>query len=64
MFSYFHGGGFFGGTIDVVENPCKSLAEKANGAVIPSWHRTSFFSLSCRLLYCRKMGASVWRIDW
>lgn len=30
---YFHGGGFIGGSIDVVENPCKGLAEKANAIV-------------------------------
>jgi len=31
---YFHGGGFFGGTVKVVENPCKALAERANAVVI------------------------------
>ncbi|MCR8642834.1 alpha/beta hydrolase [Paenibacillus sp. N1-5-1-14] len=31
---FFHGGGFFGGTLDVVENPCKAIAEKANAVVI------------------------------
>lgn len=31
---YFHGGGFIGGSLDTVENPCKSLAEKANAVVV------------------------------
>ncbi|MEH7462231.1 alpha/beta hydrolase [Bacillus thuringiensis] len=31
---FFHGGGFIGGSVDVVENPCKSLAEKAGAVVI------------------------------
>ncbi|MGZ9583782.1 alpha/beta hydrolase [Paenibacillus marinisediminis] len=31
---FFHGGGFFGGTVDVVENPCKAIAEKANAVVV------------------------------
>ncbi|STO09625.1 alpha/beta hydrolase [Exiguobacterium aurantiacum] len=31
---FFHGGGFFGGTLDTVENPCKRLAEKANALVV------------------------------
>lgn len=31
---FFHGGGFFGGSLDVVENPCKSIADKANCVVI------------------------------
>lgn len=31
---FFHGGGFFGGTLDTVENPCKLLAEKANALVV------------------------------
>lgn len=31
---FFHGGGFFGGTLDTVENPCKLLAEKANTLVV------------------------------
>jgi len=31
---FFHGGGFVGGSVDVVENPCKALAEKANAIVI------------------------------
>ncbi|WP_123053688.1 alpha/beta hydrolase [Clostridium sp. JN-1] len=31
---FFHGGGFFGGTVDVVENPCKAIADKANAKVI------------------------------
>ena len=31
---FFHGGGFFGGTLDTVENPCKLLAERAHAAVI------------------------------
>ncbi|WP_233589706.1 alpha/beta hydrolase [Exiguobacterium sp. SH0S7] len=31
---FFHGGGFFGGTLDTVENPCKALAEKANAVVV------------------------------
>ena len=33
-FMFFHGGGFFGGTLDTVENPCKLLAEKANALVV------------------------------
>lgn len=31
---FFHGGGFFGGTLDTVENPCKLLSERANAVVI------------------------------
>lgn len=31
---FFHGGGFFGGTLDVVENPCKAIAEKAGAVVV------------------------------
>jgi acetyl esterase/lipase len=31
---FFHGGGFMGGSVDVVENPCKALAEKAGAVVI------------------------------
>lgn len=31
---FFHGGGFFGGTLDTVENPCKLLAEKADALVV------------------------------
>ncbi|MCY9693161.1 alpha/beta hydrolase fold domain-containing protein [Paenibacillus alginolyticus] len=31
---FFHGGGFIGGTVDVVENPCKALAEKAVAVVV------------------------------
>lgn len=31
---FFHGGGFFGGTLDTVENPCKRLAEQANALVV------------------------------
>ncbi|WP_232819444.1 alpha/beta hydrolase [Exiguobacterium sp. TNDT2] len=31
---FFHGGGFFGGILDTVENPCKLLAEKANALVV------------------------------
>ncbi|MBM7662837.1 acetyl esterase/lipase [Bacillus mesophilus] len=31
---YFHGGGFIGGTLETVENPCKALAEKANAVVV------------------------------
>lgn len=31
---FFHGGGFFGGTLNTVENPCKLLAEKANALVV------------------------------
>ncbi|OCT15734.1 alpha/beta hydrolase [Paenibacillus pectinilyticus] len=31
---FFHGGGFIGGSVDCVENPCKSLAEKAGAVVI------------------------------
>lgn len=31
---FFHGGGFFGGTVDVVENPCKAIAEKAPAVVV------------------------------
>jgi acetyl esterase len=32
--AYFHGGGFFGGTIEVIENACKALAEKLPAVVI------------------------------
>ncbi|GGG16631.1 alpha/beta hydrolase [Paenibacillus abyssi] len=31
---FFHGGGFIGGTVGVVENPCKALAEKAGAVVV------------------------------
>ena len=31
---FIHGGGFFGGDVDVVENPCKLIADKANAVVI------------------------------
>ncbi|MBB3110107.1 acetyl esterase/lipase [Paenibacillus phyllosphaerae] len=31
---FFHGGGFIGGSVDTVENPCKSLAQKADAVVI------------------------------
>ncbi|MCJ8014223.1 alpha/beta hydrolase [Paenibacillus sp. KQZ6P-2] len=31
---FIHGGGFLAGSVDVVENPCKSLAEKAGAVVI------------------------------
>lgn len=31
---FFHGGGFFGGAVDVVENPCKSIAYKSNAVVV------------------------------
>ncbi len=31
---YFHGGGFIGGTIEVVENSCKLLAEAADAVVL------------------------------
>lgn len=36
---FFHGGGFFGGTLDTVENPCKALAEKANVVVVSVYYR-------------------------
>lgn len=36
---YFHGGGFFGGSLDAVENPCKALAEKAGAVVISVGYR-------------------------
>ncbi|MFD0617162.1 alpha/beta hydrolase [Paenibacillus sp. GCM10027629] len=31
---FFHGGGFMGGTLDVVENPCKVIAERAETVVV------------------------------
>ena len=31
---FFHGGGFFGGSLDTVENCCKALAEKAGAVVV------------------------------
>lgn len=31
---FIHGGGFFGGSVDVVENPCKLIAEKSGSVVI------------------------------
>lgn len=31
---FIHGGGFYGGDLEVVQNPCKALAEKANTVVI------------------------------
>ena len=31
---FFHGGGFIGGTVTAVENPCKALAEKAGAVVV------------------------------
>jgi len=36
---YFHGGGFFGGTLETVENPCKALADKGNVAVLSVGYR-------------------------
>lgn len=33
-FIFIHGGGFYGGDLEVVENPCKAIAEKANVMVI------------------------------
>ena len=31
---YFHGGGWIGGTVDVVENICRAIADRANHIVI------------------------------
>ena len=31
---FIHGGGFIGGNVDVVENPCKALSDKANAVII------------------------------
>ena len=31
---FFHGGGFIGGSLDCVENPCKALADKAHAVVV------------------------------
>jgi len=31
---FIHGGGFVGGSIDVVENPCRAISDKANAVVI------------------------------
>lgn len=31
---FFHGGGFIAGSMDVVENPCKAIAQKADAVVI------------------------------
>ncbi|WP_098743149.1 alpha/beta hydrolase [Paenibacillus sp. EZ-K15] len=31
---FIHGGGFIAGSVDVVENPCKALAEKAGAVVV------------------------------
>ncbi|MGL6104613.1 alpha/beta hydrolase [Romboutsia sp.] len=31
---FFHGGGFIGGSVDTVENPCKALAEKGDMVVV------------------------------
>ena len=31
---FIHGGGFYGGNVDVVENPCKAIAEKSQSVVI------------------------------
>lgn len=31
---FFHGGGFFGGSMKTVENPCKSIAQNANSVVV------------------------------
>lgn len=31
---FFHGGGFIGGAVKAVENPCKALAEKAGAVVV------------------------------
>lgn len=36
---FFHGGGFFGGSLATVENPCKLLAEKIGGAVVSVEYR-------------------------
>jgi acetyl esterase len=31
---YFHGGGFIGGSVDTLDNPCKALAEKGSAVVV------------------------------
>lgn len=31
---FFHGGGFMGGSVDVVENPCKLIAQRADAVVV------------------------------
>ena len=31
---FIHGGGFIGGSVDVVENPCKAISDKANAIVL------------------------------
>lgn len=31
---FFHGGAFIGGTVDVLENPCKAISDMANAVVI------------------------------
>ena len=31
---FIHGGGFIGGNVDVVENPCKAISDKANAILI------------------------------
>lgn len=36
---FFHGGAFIGGTVDVVENPCKAIADKADAVVISADYR-------------------------
>ncbi|MEC0244391.1 alpha/beta hydrolase [Paenibacillus chitinolyticus] len=36
---FFHGGGFIGGTVDVMENPCRALAEKAGAVVVSADYR-------------------------
>ncbi|MFS0838876.1 alpha/beta hydrolase [Paenibacillus sp. 1P03SA] len=36
---FFHGGGFIGGTVDVMDNPCRALAEKAGAVVVSADYR-------------------------
>lgn len=36
---FFHGGAFIGGTVDVMENPCKAIADKSNALVISADYR-------------------------
>lgn len=36
---FFHGGGFMGGTVDVIENACKMLSERAGAVVIAVSYR-------------------------
>ncbi len=63
---YFHGGGFFGGTLETVENPCKALADKGNVAVLSVGYRLAPehpFPTGLRIVMQRSIGQSNTLID-